>query len=114
MEYDRTFIVSRPRQFIMTEKEMSDELYYNMWRRKQWPYIELNEGDCLYWYETTTNRIVWKTEVAYVDKFEYSNKSEVQQRLKSIAGFGMEDYYLEFSQATVVEVSAVRVASCRP
>jgi hypothetical protein len=76
------FIVSR--NFLLPEsrRALSEEPSYNLWSRKLWPYLELTVGDTLFWYESKSGRIVWKSGVTHVVRFEYSRKKEVANRLR--------------------------------
>jgi hypothetical protein len=55
---------------------MSDEMWFNLWQKRLWPYHELQPGDDLYWYESPTKAIVWKTRVVQVEAFPYQALSE--------------------------------------
>src|SRR5436189_4978906 len=76
------FIVSR--NFLLPEsrRALSEEPSYNLWSKKFWPYLELTVGDTLLWYESKSGRIVWRSEVTQVVRFEYSRKKEVANRLR--------------------------------
>jgi len=55
--------------------------WWNLWRIKLWPYRELVVGDIVYFYESPTKRIVWKSRVTDVRRFPYNSKPEVQRKL---------------------------------
>jgi hypothetical protein len=76
------FITSRGFALPKNQQEMRKNLWFNMWQRRIWPYMELGEGDTLYWYDTADKAIVWRSRVAKVDRFEYANKDEVTKRFK--------------------------------
>jgi len=85
------FITSRGYALPTSPDEMGASLWFNMWQRRLWPYMELGEGDTLYWYETVEKAIVWRSRVAKVERFEYTNKGEVVRRFKRT--FGVDDSY---------------------
>jgi hypothetical protein len=64
-----------------TLHEMQGSLFYNLWRNRLWPYRELLSGDTLYFYESPTRSIVWKTSVTDVERFEYGSKAKVDEFL---------------------------------
>lgn len=74
------FITSRPKLPLSSE-EMADWLWFNMWKKPHWPIDELNTGAVLYWYESQSKTIVWKTKVVEVDRFSYDNKDEAKRKL---------------------------------
>ncbi len=80
------YITSRGRELPADATEMRDALWFNMWQRKLWPYEELLVGDTLYWYESPSGRIVWKSLVSKVDRFQYHDKGSAETRLESKFG----------------------------
>ncbi|MCX7608456.1 MAG: hypothetical protein N2049_04465 [Anaerolineales bacterium] len=72
------------RRFILpkSKDEFSNYFWFNLWRIKLWPYRELTNGDILYWYESPTRCIIWKSFVVDVDKFFYSSYKALQERLE--------------------------------
>ena len=76
------YITSRGYVIPKEASEFETELRFHLWQKKLWPYEELVPGDLLYWYETKCRSIVWKSRVVDVDRFPYSNKSEVIEKLK--------------------------------
>lgn len=83
------FITSRGFALPTDVGEMGENLWFNMWQRRLWPYKELDEGDTLYWYDTKEQAIVWRSRVAQVERFEYANKDEVRKRFQ--VSFGLDD-----------------------
>lgn len=79
------FITSR-RNLPSSKAEMGEPFWFNMWKKKLWPYEELNKGDTLYWYESGSKKIVWKTTVLDVDRFSFNGKEEARQILKKRFG----------------------------
>ena len=61
---------------------MEHGVWFNMWRRKLWPYRELLPSDLLYWYESAFGKLVWKTRVLQVIRFEYKDKATAARRLE--------------------------------
>lgn len=76
------------RGFVLPEssEEFAADFWFNLWRVKLWPYRELVVGDLLYWYESPTKRIVWKSRVTDLDRFPYDGKDSVRNRLVSRFG----------------------------
>jgi hypothetical protein len=87
------------RGFILPESadDFANHLWFNCWRKRLRPYRELVTGDILYWYESPTRCIVWKSRVVDVDRFSYPSHRALQKRLE--ARFGEFDtnqpYFLE-------------------
>jgi hypothetical protein len=75
------FIVSR--NFLLPDgrRALSGRWWYNLWSRKLWPYAELSLGDTLFWYESKTGNVVWRSEVTKIVRFPYARKNEVARRL---------------------------------
>jgi hypothetical protein len=73
------FITSRSDQILIPQDNqgMEKENWFNMWERRNFPYNELVVGDILYWLETKTQKIVWKTKVVFIDRYRYTNKAHV-------------------------------------
>jgi len=53
-----------------------------MWKKKLFPYQELKVGDVLYWYESKSKSVAWRTRVVNIERFSYDNKDAVKRRLK--------------------------------
>lgn len=83
------YIVSRG-DVPNSAQEMEKYFWFSMWNRRFWPYRGLKVGDVLYWYETKSKRIVWKSCVTKIDKFPYASKEMVAFRLKN--SFSLFDY----------------------
>jgi len=81
-----TFITSRRFVLPASPKEMANFAWFNMWKRKNWPYRDLMVGDTLYWYESKSKRLRWKTQVVRIKRFRYSSKKGAVQRIKSTLG----------------------------
>lgn len=91
------YITSRGFKFPHFVKKMADQLWFNMWRRRQWPYREVVAGDVLYWYEAKSKSVVWQTRVAKVHKQEYRSKPELAMALKSAFGVSIaKDPYFKY------------------
>ena len=81
------FITSRAYKLPHSFEQMEQQRpWFNMWTRELWPYFELNINDTLYWYETKSGCIVWKTLVVEVEKFTYDAKDEAIRKLKNKFG----------------------------
>lgn len=73
------------------KKEMEKSDWFNMWEKRNFPFYELVVGDTLYWLETKSQTLIWKTEVIYVDRYPYSDKKQVFARYKNSRGSGYYD-----------------------
>lgn len=93
-------ITSRGFKLPERPEEMAGELWFNMWERKLWPYEELVVSDILYWYESPSKSIVWKTRVVDIDRFRYDEKNFAGSRLKGRFGDfdRAQPYYVEAPQ----------------
>lgn len=78
------YVTSRGFLLPETEAEMGAAFWFNMWTKRLWPYKELQTGDILYWYETPTKSVKWRTEVSQIETFEYSDKQETATRLEAM------------------------------
>jgi len=87
---EKRFLVSRGFELPKDEDTMKNNLWFSLWSRKQWPFDKLDIGDFIYWYETPSKKIVWKTCVDILEKFEYKTKGELAERL--ISCFGEVDF----------------------
>lgn len=84
MENASGFITSRGYALPSSQAKMMESVWYNMWQRKYRPYDELVEGCTLYWFDSTRHAIIWKSRIAKVEKFQYTDKSSVKRRLKQV------------------------------
>jgi hypothetical protein len=57
------YVTSRGFKLPDTTGDMDGSMWFNLWIKKLWPYDELEPGDDLYWYESPSRTIVWKTRV---------------------------------------------------
>ena len=80
------YITSRGFLLPRTAVEMDDSIWFNLWRNKLWPYHALQPGDELYWYESPSKRIVWRTRVSQVEAFSYSDLDFALDRLDAAFG----------------------------
>jgi hypothetical protein len=85
------FITSRGFALPTDAGVMRENLWFNLWQRRLWPYKELDVGDTLYWYDTKELAIVWRSRVAQAERFEYSNKDEVRKRFQ--VSVGLDDLH---------------------
>jgi hypothetical protein len=74
------YITSRGYKLPTDQSEMENSDWFNMWGKKNFPYKELLVGDILYWYESLTQKLVWKTQIVAINRFPYNNKQEVFSR----------------------------------
>ncbi len=92
------YITSRGFLLPRTAVEMDDSIWFNLWRKKLWPYHLLQPGDQLYWYESPSKRICGDR-VPEVEAFSYSDLDFALDRLD--AAFGV----------TIIDVSPILTAS---
>ena len=74
------YITSRGFELPTDESEMEYADWYNMWNNRNFPFYELLVGDILYWFDTKTQKLVWKTQIVTIDRLPYSDKQEVFNR----------------------------------
>ncbi len=72
---------------------------YHMWRIKRWPYVEVDKNQILYFYETPNQRLVWRTRIVEVDRFEYNSKAEARHGLEKFFGYGRDSDSSYFHKA---------------
>jgi hypothetical protein len=75
------YIVSRPYLLPTDADELAQQLWYSLWQKKLWPYKELAVGDILYWYETKSKQIVWRSKVIEVNRSRYTSKEMLPELL---------------------------------
>lgn len=74
--------------------EIGKSLWFNMWKVRLRAYETLTVGDILYWYDSQTEALVWKTRVEDVDRFEYQNKTAAGDRMERRFGsFDRSEWY---------------------
>jgi len=90
------FITSRNFKLPDTQSQMEGHWGFNLWRSRLAPYNELALSDTLYWYETVSGEIVWKTQIVDVDRFQYETKEAAATRLEAKFGSFPRDqaYYV--------------------
>ena len=84
------FITSRSFKLPTEHEEMENQMRFNMWTNKLFPYKELLPGDILFWFDTISQKLAWKTQVIMVDRFQYLAKQEICDRYPIIIN---DDYY---------------------
>jgi hypothetical protein len=106
------YVTSRGFVLPDTAAEMAARSWFNLWTRRLWPYHELVPGDTLYWYETPSQRLVWRTRLTDVARFPYQGKAAALARLR--AWFGrldaVEPYLSQAPDAGVCLAYKVRAA----
>jgi len=80
------YITSRGFPIPTDQSEMERLDWFNMWERKNFPYSELLVGDTLYWYETKTKSLVWKTIISSVERYPYTDKEKVFKQYENPRG----------------------------
>jgi hypothetical protein len=71
------YIISKGAELPNTEIEMETAQWFNMWSTRKFPYNNLIRGDILYWLDTVTGRLVWKTVVFEVERYPYLDKEDI-------------------------------------
>lgn len=84
------FITSRSFELPSDAREMEAHEWFNIWKRRLFPYEELIEGDILYWFDRIHQQLVWKTNVVETDRFPFSKKREILSRYPEAKS---SDYY---------------------
>jgi predicted restriction endonuclease len=80
------YITSRGFSIPTDLREMEQLDWFNMWERKHFPYSELLLGNILYWYETKTQRLVWKTIISFVERYAYTDKKKILKQYENLRG----------------------------
>jgi hypothetical protein len=75
------YITSRGFVLPRAADEMS-RLWFNVWSKRLWPYEALQPGDTLWWYESPSSRLRWKTRVTEVEAFPYDALDHAMQHLE--------------------------------
>jgi len=81
------YITSRGSVLPESPEEFATGVCFNMWARRLWPYRELERGGVLFWYESPSTAIVWKSLVDQVIRFGYDTKGVVESRLTREFGY---------------------------
>jgi hypothetical protein len=90
------FLTSRAFELPRTREDWRGEFHFNLWRTRQWPYRELQEGARLFWYETPLKRLSWETRVARVGRFEYRELDEAVEIItRSFGSFDEQQAYMQ-------------------
>jgi hypothetical protein len=76
------YVTSKKFTLPDTADDLANGAWFNMWTKKFWPYDELEPEDILYWYESPSRNIVWRSKVLDVIRFRYERKEVVEERLK--------------------------------
>lgn len=94
-----SLVTSRNYTLLDDADAFSNGLWFNLWTKKLWPYNELEPGDTLYWYESPSKCIVWKSRVVEVLRFSYQTKKEVEQKLNLTPMQAAQDYFVDGPEA---------------
>jgi hypothetical protein len=78
----RSFITSGGQEIPTRDDETVGWQWFNLWSQKKWPYIELSDGDTLYWYDSSLKAITWKTRVVDLFRADYRSKDELRGQLR--------------------------------
>jgi hypothetical protein len=80
------YITSRGFTLPTDKNEMESADWYNMWSKQYFPYKEMLIGDILYWFDTTKQKLVWKSQITEVERSPYSDKKIVFARFSNSLG----------------------------
>jgi len=80
------YITSRSFDLPTDKEQMESSDWFNMWKRRNFLYKEILIGDILYWFETKTQQLVWKTKIISVERYPYSDKKLIFDRYKNSLG----------------------------
>jgi hypothetical protein len=75
------FVTSREDLATLRSDRLPPEEWWNVWKRRLWPYRELMIGDRLYWYDSSARSILSRSRVIGVQRFPYQTKAELFDRL---------------------------------
>ena len=91
------WITTRAYKLPIKTEEMENRIAYNIWKIRLTPFSGLKVGDLLYWYETPSQSLVWRTEVTSVASFQYNTKQELRNKLIQFFSHldESESYYLD-------------------
>jgi hypothetical protein len=90
-----SFVTSRNYVLPDDPDAFSNGLWFNLWTKKLWPYNELESGDTLYWYESPSKCVVWKSRVVEVLRFSYNTKNEVEKKLNLTPVQAAQGYFVD-------------------
>jgi len=93
--FSMAFVTSRNYILPDTPEGLTHGLWFNMWAKKLWPYNELEPGDALYWYESPSSCIVWRSKVIEVIRFSYQRKDEVEKKLRLTSLQAAQAYFVD-------------------
>jgi len=77
------FVTSRNFTLPDTPDGLTNGLWFNMWAKKLWSYNELEPGHTLYWYESPSRCIVWRSKVMEVIRSRTSGKTKSKRNFNS-------------------------------
>jgi hypothetical protein len=69
---------------------MDELVWFNLWHNKLWPYNELQPGDEVFWYESPSRKIVWRSRVVQVESFPYAELDSALDRLDVAFGCAID------------------------
>lgn len=93
-EASMSLVTSRNYDLPDTPEALGSELWFNLWMRQLWPYRELAVHDTLYWYESHSRCIVWKSRVVGVQRFSYERKQDAEHKLGLTTKQAAQSYFV--------------------
>lgn len=79
-QHDNAYITSR--RSLPDKRGLEDVVWFNMWEKRNWPYHDLEVNNVLFWYDSASQAVVWKSMVSVVERFEYNSKKQVREWFK--------------------------------
>ena len=87
------FVTSRNFELPEDPDVLTSGRRFNLWRKKLWPYNELEVGATLYWYDSPSGCVHVAESVVDVSRFAYRRKDEVMENLKLTPAEATESYF---------------------
>lgn len=69
---------------------MNGRLWFSLWMNRLWPYNELQSRDELYWYESPSRAIVWRTQVIQVEAVAYDDRDQALEGIEQAFGVAID------------------------
>lgn len=70
------YILSRE-DWPSDKAEVAKELWFNLWSKRMAPYARLMPGDTLYLYSSDKQKVLWRSRIEDVARYEYDSKAGV-------------------------------------
>ncbi len=60
---------------------VGDCWFFNLWRKREWPFRELKDNDVLYIYDKNLEAVRWEVSTSQVQTYEYTSLMDAGNRL---------------------------------